>query len=158
MKYKDLISFEPIETFIQLLDANKEAAAKQLVETYVISEGMADRITGLIFPQLQFDKPLDNKGLLIVGNYGTGKSHLMSFISAIAENKLLLESISNKASITSNETNDNEDKVYAEQIAGRFQVLRAEIGGVETSLRGIVINELETFLKSSGINFYISSN
>jgi hypothetical protein len=29
--------------------------------------------------------PADNKGLLVVGNYGTGKSHLMAVISAIAE-------------------------------------------------------------------------
>jgi DNA replication protein DnaC len=28
---------------------------------------------------------MDNKGLLVVGNYGTGKSHLMSVISALAE-------------------------------------------------------------------------
>ena len=39
----------------------------------------------LVFPQLQFAKPADNKGIFIVGNYGTGKSHLMAVISAVAE-------------------------------------------------------------------------
>ena len=40
-----------------------------------------------VFPQLQFNQPLDNKGILIVGNYGTGKSHLMSLISSVAEDE-----------------------------------------------------------------------
>ena len=33
---------------------------------------MADRLCGLVFPQLQYSKLQDNHGLLIVGNYGTG--------------------------------------------------------------------------------------
>ncbi|WP_042454631.1 DUF6079 family protein [Neobacillus dielmonensis] len=46
---------------------------------------MADVINDTIIEQLQFERPTDNKGLLVVGNYGTDKSHLMSVISAIAE-------------------------------------------------------------------------
>ena len=89
MKYGDLIQFEPIDTVIQLRDADEATAAKHLVETYVISEEMADKLLGVVIPQLQFENPIDNKGLLVVGNYGTGKSHLMSVISALAENKHL---------------------------------------------------------------------
>ncbi len=86
MKYGDLIQFEPIESVVQLRDADEAAAARQLVQTYVISEEMAEKLVSLVIPQLQFDQPVDNKGLLVVGNYGTGKSHLMSVISALAEN------------------------------------------------------------------------
>ncbi len=86
MKYGDLIQFEPIESVVQLRDADEAVAARQLVKTYVISEEMAERLVDLVIPQLQFDQPIDNKGLLVVGNYGTGKSHLMSVISALAEN------------------------------------------------------------------------
>src|SRR3546814_18865142 len=39
----------------------------------------------LIIPQLSFDESVDHKGILIVGNYGTGKSHLMSVLSLVAE-------------------------------------------------------------------------
>ena len=85
MKYKELIQFDPIESVVQLRDADKSDAARQLVSTYVISEEMAERLTEIVIPQLQFDQPADNKGLLIVGNYGTGKSHLMSVISSLAE-------------------------------------------------------------------------
>ncbi len=85
MLYRDLVQFTPIESIIQLRDAEKEPAAKSLVQTYVISDAMANKLVDLAFPQLQFERPQDNKGVLIVGNYGTGKSHLMSVISAIAE-------------------------------------------------------------------------
>ena len=61
MKYSDLIQFDPIETIIQLRDADETAVAKKLVSTYVISEEMAERLTSLIIPQLQFDQPMDNK-------------------------------------------------------------------------------------------------
>ena len=80
MKYGDLIQFEPIESVVQLRDADEAAAARQLVQTYVISGEMAEKLISLVVPQLQFDQPMDNKGLLVVGNYGTGKSHLMFVI------------------------------------------------------------------------------
>ena len=85
MRYGDLIQFEPIESVIQLLDANRPDEAKKLVATYVISDDMADRITKQIIPQLSFDESVDHKGVLVVGNYGTGKSHLMSVLSLVAE-------------------------------------------------------------------------
>lgn len=88
MKYSELIDFEPIETIIELRDADAHDKARTLVETFVISEGMAKQLTDLVVPHLQYDKPADNKGILIVGNYGTGKSHLMSFICASRTRRL----------------------------------------------------------------------
>ena len=85
MKYGDLIQFEQIESVIQLLDAGRPDEAKKLVATYVISDDMAERISKLMVPQLSFDDSVDHKGVLIVGNYGTGKSHLMSVLSLVAE-------------------------------------------------------------------------
>ena len=85
MKYRELIQFEPIESVVQLRDADREDSARQLVSTYVISEDMVEKLTELVFSHLQFDYPSDNKGILVVGNYGTGKSHLMSLISSVAE-------------------------------------------------------------------------
>ena len=52
MRYGDLIQFEPIESVIQLLDANRPDEAKKLVSTYVISDDMAERIAKLMIPQL----------------------------------------------------------------------------------------------------------
>ena len=50
MKYGDLIQFEPIETVVQLRDADEVTRARQLVSTYVISDEMAERLTNLVFP------------------------------------------------------------------------------------------------------------
>ena len=97
MKYGDLIQFEPIETVVQLRNADQAETAKQLVSTYVISEEMAEKITSIVIPDLQFDSPSDNKGLMVVGNYGTGKSHLMSVLSAVAEDRATLSLIRNRS-------------------------------------------------------------
>lgn len=142
MKYGKLIQFEPIESIVQLRDADKSDAARQLVQTYVISEEMADKLINLIIPQLQFEQPVDNKGLLVVGNYGTGKSHLMSVISALAEDGTLLQYLNN-AQVA--ET--------AVIIGGQFKVVRTEIGATTMSLRDIIVAELEEYLEKQGV-FY----
>ena len=142
MKYSDLIQFDPIESVVQLRDADEAAAARQLVETYVISEEMAEKLMALVIPQLQFDQPTDNKGLLVVGNYGTGKSHLMSVISGLAENADLAASLTN---------DDVADAVG--KIGGRFKVVRTEIGATTMSLRDILVAELEEHLEEMGVSY-----
>jgi len=146
MKYGDLIQFEPIESVVQLRDADEAIAARQLVETYVISEEMAEKLVGLVIPQLQFEQPTDNKGLLVVGNYGTGKSHLMSVISGLAENPDLAASLSNS---------DVADA--AGKIGGRFKVVRTEIGATTMSLRDILVAELEEHLADIGVSYSFPS-
>ena len=146
MKYSDLIQFEPIESVVQLRDADEAAAARQLVDTYVISDEMAEKLINLVIPQLQFDQPTDNKGLLVVGNYGTGKSHLMSVISGLAENPDLAAGLSNA---------DVADS--AGKIGGRFKVVRTEIGATTMSLRDILVAELEEHLNAIGVNFSFPS-
>jgi len=142
MKYGDLIEFEPIESVVQLRDADEAVSARNLVGSYVISDEMAEKLTGLVIPQLQFDQPADNKGLLVVGNYGTGKSHLMSVISAICEHTDLLSALENLPV-----------KEAAERIAGRFKVVRTEIGATEMSLRGILTGSLEEYLAAMGVTY-----
>jgi len=142
MKYGDLIQFEPIESVVQLRDADEATAARQLVETYVISEEMAEKMVGLVIPQLQFEQPTDNKGLLVVGNYGTGKSHLMSVISGLAENPELSSSLNN-ANVAD----------AAGKIGGRFKVLRTELEGIKMSLRDFICGHLDEIFSQWGVDF-----
>ena len=142
MKYGDLIQFDPIESVVQLRDADKSSSAHQLVSTYVISDEMAERFTQLVIPQMQFDQPVDNKGLLVVGNYGTGKSHLMSVVSSLAADESLLDALNHP---------DVQDA--ASQIAGRFKVIRTEIGATTMSLRDIMVAELEENLEKFGVDY-----
>ena len=144
MKYGDLIRFDPIESVVQLRDADKSDAARHLVSTYVISEEMAERLTEIVIPQLQFDQPADNKGLLIVGNYGTGKSHLMSVISSLAEDASMQDALHQDQA-------DIRDAF--KPIAERFQVIRTEIGATTMSLRDILLSELEENLEKMGVRY-----
>lgn len=141
MRYGDLIQFEPIESVIQLLDANRPDLASRLVSTYVISDDMAERIAKLMIPQLAFDESVDHKGVLVVGNYGTGKSHLMSVLSLVAEDASYVPMI-------------RHTKVAgaASAIAGKFKVHRIEISS-QMSLRDIITQQLELFLEKHGVSF-----
>ena len=125
MLYRDLVQFDPIETVIQLREADRKDAARRLVRSYVISDRMADVLTGVVLPQLLFDQPADNKGILIVGNYGTGKSHLMSVISSIAEHTDLADIV----------THPKVAAAARNAVAGQFQVLRTEVGTTRMTLR-----------------------
>ena len=142
MKYGDLIQFEPIETVVQLRDADRESAAHRLVATYVVSDEMAEKITAVLIPQIQFDQPADNKGFLIVGNYGTGKSHLMSVISAIAERAELLDALTNPSVADA-----------ARRIAGKFRVTRTELGATTMDFREFVCSQLEEALATWGVDY-----
>jgi len=146
MLYRDLVQFTPIETIIQLHDSEKEPEAKSLVQTYVISEAMANKLVDMAFPQLQFERPQDNKGVLIVGNYGTGKSHLMSVISAIAERAELKDQLTNE-----------KVKEAAGSFAGKFKVVRVEIGSVTRGLREILLDEIQSALNTWGVSFTFPS-
>jgi hypothetical protein len=141
MRYGDLIQFEPIESVIQLLDADRPDEAKKLVSTYVISDDMADRIAKLMIPQLSFDEAVDHKGVLVVGNYGTGKSHLMSVLSLVAEDASYVPMIHHPQVAEA-----------AKAIAGRFKVHRIEISS-QMSLRDIITQQLEVFLEKHGVSY-----
>ena len=63
MKYSELITFQPIESVIQLRDANRKESARKLVASYVISNEMCQRLSEVVIPHLQYEKPHDNKGI-----------------------------------------------------------------------------------------------
>lgn len=142
MKYSQLIAFEPIESVVQLREADVPKKARQLVETFVISDRMAEQLADLVFPNLRFDQPGDNKGVLVVGNYGTGKSHLMSLISALAEHADLADLVKHPKVAKA-----------AKTLAGKFKVIRMEIGSTTMSLRDIICGNLEDKLADMGVTF-----
>ena len=147
LMYKDLVQFEPLESVIELTAADEKEKARDLVRTYVISNEMAEKLSSRVFSQLQYDRSADNKGLFIVGNYGTGKSHLMSVVSAIAEHEDLLADITN-------------DKVRqsAKSIAGRFQVIRTEVGTVTRPLYDVLTDDINRKLKLSQVDYTFPSS
>lgn len=91
MKYKELIQFEPITSVVQLMNAGDTSIAESLVKTFVFSKKIQEDMREVILRNLIPNPTYETKGIQIVGSYGTGKSHLMSLVSAIAENKDLVK-------------------------------------------------------------------
>jgi len=146
MKFSDVINFEPIESVIQIMDSNDEAKATKYVKTFVISDKLSEGISDLLIPQLQFEEPLDNKGLMIIGNYGTGKSHLLSVISSLAEYPGMMSNLQNKQVLEA-----------SKKINGKFIVFRLELGAVKQNLRNLICNEIEKFLEQHNISYNFPS-
>lgn len=144
MKYSELISFKPIESTIQLLETADKKVAQDMVQTYVMSDTMADSLKATVIDQLQMQEVIDNKAVMIVGNYGTGKSHLMSVIAAIATDADNLNYVQNKKFGTDMEI-----------VAGKFEVLRLKVDGLTMPLREIILAEIEDDFANRGINYQV---
>lgn len=141
MQYKELIQFEPITTVVKLVNASELSVAENLVKTFVFSKKMKEDLREIIIKNLVTEPTYETKGIQVVGSYGTGKSHLMSLVSAIAENADLVKLIQN----------DELKKVF-KPIAGKYKVLRFEIG-TDRPLKDVVFSQIERFLKKEGIDF-----
>lgn len=144
MKYSELISFKPIESTIQLLETADKKVAQDMVQTYVMSDTMAENIKATVIDQLQMEEVVDNKAVMIVGNYGTGKSHLMSVIAAITTDAENLEYAQNKRFAKDMEI-----------VAGKFEVLRLKVDGLTMPLREVILAEIEDDFANRGIDYTV---
>lgn len=140
MKYRDLVQFEPINSVVQLTETAENS--KKMVQSYVISDGMMRQLKDILVPQLRLDTASNHKGMFVVGNYGSGKSHLMSVIAAVAENAALLENVRSEPVRKSFTV-----------LAGKFMVIRREVGSSTMSLRDIITGFLSEGLADMGVKF-----
>jgi len=141
MKYNELLNFEPITEVVKFSRTNETDYQKTLIKTFVFSDTIKNHLIPLMIRNLDFNLSVETFGLQVVGNYGTGKSHLMSLISMIAENEDYINLVS-----------DEKPKKDLKAIAGKFKVLRFELGNTE-SLWEVITFQIETYLKSLGVRF-----
>ena len=146
MQYKELIQFEPITSVVKLVSAGETAMAENLVKTFVFSQKIQEDIQEVILKNLNPTPNFETKGIQIVGSYGTGKSHLMSLVSAIAENENLLTHLASE-----------ELQNQFRPIAGVYKVLRFEIG-TDRPLKDIIFAQIERYLDRNGVNFAFDQN
>jgi len=141
MKYKELINFEPITEVVKFSRTGENAYQETLVKTFVFSKAFQDNLIPLMIRNLDFTNTGESFGLQVVGNYGTGKSHMMSLISLVAENENLLELVS-----------EAKPKKDLAAIAGKFKVLRFELGNTE-SLWEVITYKFQNYLEEIGVTF-----
>ena len=141
MKYNELINFEPITEVVKFSETHKDDYQKNLVKTFVFSKTFKDHLIPLMVRNLDFEATGESFGLQVVGNYGTGKSHLMSLVSLIAEDAQLLPLVQ-----------EDKPREELEKISGKFKVLRFELGGTD-SLWDYVTYKIEDYFMSLGLIF-----
>jgi RNAse (barnase) inhibitor barstar len=141
MKYKELINFEPITEIVKFSETHKVDYQKNLIKSFVFSDTFKNHLIPLMVRNIDFNFSGESFGIQVVGNYGTGKSHLMSLVSLIAENGDLLELVK-----------EDKPKKDLQAIAGKFKVLRFELGGTD-SLWDFVTFKIENYFKELGVDF-----
>lgn len=140
MKYNEILKFEPITDVIQFDLLDGVDYQKEVIRTFVYPDYFVETIIPEIANQL-IPGGRNQKGVQVIGNYGTGKSHLMSLISLVAQNRDYLESVTNAKT-----------KETLTPIAGKFKVIRFELGS-DKSLWSIITYQLQEFLSSVGVDF-----
>ena len=86
MKISELFDFEEIQEVIEI---DRIPDEKELVEKFVISPNLELEILDL----LDILKQKRHKSVNIIGNYGTGKSHLLAFLSLVLSKPELIKHI-----------------------------------------------------------------
>ena len=141
MKYKELLNFEPITEVVKFSRTSEIEYQKSLIKTFVFSDTFKNHLIPLVVKNLNFNLTGETFGLQVVGNYGTGKSHLMSLISLVAENEEYVNLIT-----------EEKPKESLKSIAGKFKVLRFELGNTE-SLWEVITFKIENYFEEIGIDF-----
>lgn len=146
MKYKDLIQFDPIDEIIKFGQLDNEDYRAKLVKNFVCSNLYETHIIPQICAKLDLNATTETKGIQIVGNYGTGKSHLMSLFSIIAENADYLPLLQSQKA-----------KDWLKTIAGKYMVYRFELGNNQ-ELWEIVCYQIDKALAAWGVDYSISED
>lgn len=146
MKYKELIQFDPIDEIIKFGQLTSEDYRAKLVKTFVCSKLYETHIIPKICGNLDLNATVETKGIQIVGNYGTGKSHLMSLFSIIAEDAAYLPLLQSQKA-----------KEWLQTVAGKYMVYRFELGNSQ-ELWDIVCYQIDKALKAWGVDYSLSDD
>lgn len=144
MKYNNIIQFEPINEVVKFGRTGDIDYRHNLISTFVFSKAYEEALIPLICKNLDYSLGTESFGIQVVGSYGTGKSHLMSLVSLIAEDATLLERVNNGSA-----------KKALGNIAGKYKVIRFELG-TDLGLWDVIEYKIEEALKDLGVDFTFS--
>lgn len=146
MKYADLIQFEPINEVVKFDRLSDGEYRKSLVRNFVFSDAYEKSIIPAICRNLDYTTSAETFGIQIVGSYGTGKSHLMSLFSLVAEDAAYLDLVGSESA-----------KKDLTMIAGKYKTIRFELGN-DQELWDIVCYRIDEGLKALGIDYSIAAD
>lgn len=146
MKYRDLIQYDPIDEIIKFSKLSSDDYRTKIVKDFVCSKAYEEYIIPQICAKLDLSSTIETKGIQIVGNYGTGKSHLMSLFTIIAEDERYLDLLQSQKA-----------KERLATIAGKYKVYRFELGNSQ-ELWDIVTYKIDMALAEWGVSYSISDD
>ena len=146
MKYNELIQFDPIDEIIKFGQLDHKDYREKLVKNFVFSTTFEENIIPRICADLDLTANKETKGIQIVGNYGTGKSHLMSLFSIIAEDASYLDMVQSEKA-----------KDWLKTIAGKYKVYRFELGHSQ-ELWDVITYKIDMALEEWGVDYSISND
>jgi len=89
-----LFKFEEIKDVIDIdSDLREDTSIKEIVKSYIISESLENQIVEFF---INLEKP-NHKAIKVIGNYGSGKSHLIAFLISLVNNPELVSLVQNEA-------------------------------------------------------------
>lgn len=141
MKYKDILQFEPITETVQFDLLSNHDYQLDIVRNFVFPDYFLDTILPEMVKNMVFGGR-DQRGVQIIGSYGTGKSHLMGLVQLIAEYPEYLNEIRNERA-----------REILAPIAGKFKVHRFEIQQ-QNSLWKLITYQLQRFLDENGVDYH----
>lgn len=134
MQVKDLINFDEIKDVIDIdSDLENEESCKALVDKYIISE----RLRGYLQEIAEDLAQPKHKSCQIIGSYGSGKSHLLAFLSALLDNPDFSSYIQDEKVREAFESNLNR----------RFAVVQFELQAGRTDLSHYFYDRVEMKLR-----------
>ena len=146
MKIRDLIEVPPVRTVIRLADLADSSLRRHLVETFIFT----GEVTFTLANILEKVAGSQGKGFFVIGNFGSGKSHLLNVLSMIINDSEAREAF--KASCREGYASENRLSDLLEQAAQK-EPLVVEISLVEHSnreyLEEIVLKEVSARLQAA---------
>jgi hypothetical protein len=131
----NLFNYTVIKDVVDIdTDLQQEDLVKELISSYIISEGLEQQIIDF-FDNL---KNPNHKAVKIIGNYGSGKSHLIAFLISVIANPDLRSLIKNK-----------KVRQSAETVSRKFFSIQFELQPVDVDLSFFFFREVEKQIKKN---------
>lgn len=120
---RDLINFQEVEEVIKLHDERTD-----IVASYAISDSLRANLSYM----MELLSGATHKSFNVIGNYGTGKSHFLSFVAAILEHPEKREEIK-----------DEQVRAKAKMLERPYLVVKFELGANQVPLRHVFFDQVQ---------------